>query len=151
MLRYETPPIPSNSKNASANPAAIFRPNVHMSSLLRNAGVTATSLNRFPDERNTDNRTNHVYRVQDMLHLRASHALLLGRVELCRRNPDVTFEVAKYQRDCILSSAHNKPTSSFCFCVVAKEHRQAVDRNERAADTRYSEQLRDRGRKRNNV
>src|SRR5260370_640214 len=67
MLRYETPPIPSNSTNASVNPAAIFRPNVHMSSLLRNAVVGAASLNRFSDERNTDDRTNHVRRAHNVL------------------------------------------------------------------------------------
>src|SRR5579859_810166 len=35
MLRYATAPIVTNSRNASVNPAAIFLPNVHMSSLLK--------------------------------------------------------------------------------------------------------------------
>src|SRR5712692_6004924 len=82
MLRYATAPITANIKNASANPAAIFRPNVHMSSLLRNAVVTAASLNRFSDERNTDDCANHVRRPHHMLNVRASYVLLLGRVKL---------------------------------------------------------------------
>src|SRR5260370_16563035 len=110
MLRYETPPIPSNSTNASVNPAAIFRPNVHMSSLLRNAVVGAASLNRFSDERNTDDRTNHVRRAHNVLDVRASHVLLLGRIQLFQRNPDVIFEVANPQAAGTLRPAQRNPT-----------------------------------------
>src|SRR5258708_26876408 len=113
-----------------------------MSSLLRNAIVAAASLNRFSDERNADDRTNHIRRAHHMLYMRARHILLFGRVEFCKRNPDVTFEVAKHQGDRILGSAQGDPTSSLCFRVVAKEHRQAVNRNVSTPDTRYSDHVR---------
>src|SRR5258708_33885894 len=112
-----------------------------MSSLLRNGIVDAASLNRFSDERNAHDRTNHVRRAHHMLYMRTRHILLFGRVEFCKRHPDVTFEVAKHQGDRILSSAQGEPTSSLRFCVVPKQHRQAVNGNEGTADTRYSEKI----------
>src|SRR6266851_6023856 len=105
MLRYATAPIPSNSKNASVNPAAIFRPNVHMSSLLRNTVVIAASLNRFSDVRNADNPTNHFWRAHHVLDVRARHVLLLGCVDLYQGNSDVALELAERQGDGLFCSA----------------------------------------------
>src|SRR6266851_1464566 len=136
MLRYATAPITANNKNASANPAAILRPNVHMSSLLRDAVVAGASLNCFSNERNTDDRTNHIRRAHHMLNVRASHVLCLSRIKLGQGNPDVTFEVTKHQGEGTLGSAQGEPTRSLCFRVVAKKHRQTVHGNEGTPDTR---------------
>src|SRR5258708_28875400 len=111
MLRYATAPIPSNNKNASANPAAIFRPNVHMSSLLRNAVAIAAFLNRFPNERNAHDRANHACRPRHMRDVCARHVLLLGSEELPRGDSQVALEVAQRQCEGLFGSAQNQPAA----------------------------------------
>jgi hypothetical protein len=116
-------------------PTIILRPNVHMSSLLRFAGVTAASLNEFNHERNADDGTNHVRGTHHLRDVRAHQVCFLRCVNLCERNSEVAFEVVDGQPDRLFGSAQRQPPSLVCTRAVTQERRQAVNGNEAAADS----------------
>src|SRR5579863_1800735 len=121
MLRYATPPIIANSRNASENPAAIFRPKVHMLSLLWNGALPAAFLDCLSEEGNAHYRPNHVCRPRDVRHVGASYVLLLGGVELRLRQPQVAFEIAKRQGKWFFGFAQNQPSDLTGFGAIAEQ------------------------------
>src|ERR1700676_4711472 len=121
MLRYATIPTPDKKKNASANPAAIFRPNVHMSSLLRTHVHAAPLLNRFSETGNADEGTNHAVRAHQMLDAGTSHILMFGCVNLRPGAAQIALKIAAPQGHWLLGSAQSEPASSLGFNRIAKE------------------------------
>src|ERR1700730_10453161 len=133
MLRYATMPIPSNSKNANVKPAAIFLPNVHMSSLLGDATLVATPFNEFHHVGDAHDRTNQIRGTHYVLDVGARGVPLVSGVQLCRRNPQVAFEITEGQANWLFGTAQNKPATLARLPAVTEEHRQAAHGNEPAA------------------
>src|SRR5205809_4263660 len=110
MPRYATAPITTNNRNASVNPAAIFLPKVHMSSLLvssllrRRAVLTAASLNHFHQRRDADHRADQTVRTRHIFNVPARYVFLAGCEHLRRRDPEIAFQVAETQSGLILIS-----------------------------------------------
>src|SRR5258708_7927106 len=110
-----------------------------LSSLLRrHAVLTTASLNHFHQRRDAEHRADYVAHARHVLYVPARYVLLRGCVHLRRRDPEVTFQVAKTQADLIFVSTQGQPPGLGDVSGVTEERCQAIYGYKPPTDASYS-------------
>src|SRR5271155_780827 len=112
--------MPARSTNASANPAAIFLPNVHMSQLLGAAIRTATALNEIDKLGGRDDAADQALSSHDVPDVLVRCVLRGGFIDVRHGNAEIAFEATEGEADRLRTAAEDEPARLLLRPAIAE-------------------------------